>query len=364
MSQYGTDYGAHGSATSSATGAATSSATGAATGGATRAATGATRATTGDGASRGGAPVVSFENVSKQYGRLKAVDGLTLDLRPGETVALLGPNGAGKSTSLDMLLALRKPTGGKIQMFGSDPYHAVKSGRVGAMLQSGGLMPEVTVRELVTLVTSLHPNPEPVETTLNRAGIAQFADQRVDRLSGGQTQRVRFALAICGKSELIVLDEPTTAMDVETRRLFWSSMKQEVAQGRTLLFATHYLEEADQAADRILVINRGRLLADGTPAEIKARAGAKRISFRLDLADEPFLLGLPGLVNLEVRHDVVQIQSSDSDATLYAILDAGYRPREIEVAGLGLEQAFIAITAEDDRTNDRTNSSSGAGEAN
>ncbi len=298
-----------------------------------------------------GAPVVSFENVSKHYGSLHAVDGLTLDLRPGETVALLGPNGAGKSTSLDMLLALRKPTSGQITMFGSDPYHAVKSGRVGAMLQSGGLMPEVTVLELVSLVTSLHPRPEPVELTLDRAGIGQFADQRVDRLSGGQTQRVRFALAICGKSELIVLDEPTTAMDVETRRLFWASMKEEVAEGRTLLFATHYLEEADQAADRILVINRGRLLADGTPAEIKARAGARRLSFRLDGANEQFLLGLPALVNVEVRHDLVQIQTSDSDATLYAVLDAGYRPHEIEVTGLGLEQAFLAITAEDDRTN-------------
>jgi ABC-2 type transport system ATP-binding protein len=297
------------------------------------------------------APVVSFQNVSKHYGNLRAVDQLNLDLRPGETVALLGPNGAGKSTSLDMLLALRKPTSGRITMFGSDPYHAVKSGRVGAMLQSGGLMPEVTVRELVTLVTSFHPKPEPVDTTLKRAGIASFADQRVDRLSGGQTQRVRFALAIVGKVELIVLDEPTTAMDVETRQLFWASMKEEVAQGRTLLFATHYLEEADQAADRILVINRGRLLADGTPAEIKARAGAKRLSFRLDRVDEPFLLGLPGLVNLEVRRDLVQIQSSDSDATLYALLDAGYRPREIEVSSLGLEQAFLAITAEDDRSN-------------
>jgi ABC-2 type transport system ATP-binding protein len=297
------------------------------------------------------APVVSFQNVSKHYGSLRAVDQLNLDLRPGETVALLGPNGAGKSTSLDMLLALRKPTSGRITMFGSDPYHAVKSGRVGAMLQSGGLMPEVTVRELVTLVTSFHPMPEPVDTTLKRAGIASFADQRVDRLSGGQTQRVRFALAIVGKVELIVLDEPTTAMDVETRQLFWASMKEEVAQGRTLLFATHYLEEADQAADRILVINRGRLLADGTPAEIKARAGAKRLSFRLDRVDEPFLLGLPGLVNLEVRRDLVQIQSSDSDATLYALLDAGYRPHEIEVSSLGLEQAFLAITAEDDRSN-------------
>ena len=135
-----------------------------------------------------------------------------------ETVALLGPNGAGKSTSLDMLLALRKPTSGKIEMFGSDPYHAVKSGKVGAMLQSGGLMPEVTVRELVTLVTGSHRRPVPVDTTLKQAGIATIADQRVDRLSGGQTQRVRFALAIVGDCDLIVLDEPTTAMDVETRR--------------------------------------------------------------------------------------------------------------------------------------------------
>jgi ABC-2 type transport system ATP-binding protein len=299
----------------------------------------------------GTGPVVSFENVSKQYGSLKAVDGLSLELRRGETVALLGPNGAGKSTSLDMLLSLRKPTSGKIRMFGSDPYHAVKSGQVGAMLQSGGLMPEVTVRELVTLVAGFHPRPVPPEITMRRAGIADIADQRVDRLSGGQTQRVRFALAIVGECELIVLDEPTTAMDVETRQLFWGNMKAEVAEGRTLLFATHYLEEADQAADRILVINRGRLLADGTPAEIKTRAGAKRMSFRLDPVDEPFLLGLPGLVNLEIRNDLVQLQTSDSDATLYALLDGGYRPRELEVGSLGLEQAFLAITAEDDRAN-------------
>ncbi len=294
-----------------------------------------------------GTPVVTFDNVRKTYGRVKAVDGLSLDLHAGETVAFLGPNGAGKSTSLDMLLALRKPTSGTIRMFGSDPYHAIKSGRVGAMLQSGGLMPEVTVRELVALVTGFHPRPLPVEETLRRAGIKEFADQRVDKLSGGQTQRVRFALAIVGECDLIVLDEPTTAMDVETRQSFWANMKVEVAEGRTLLFATHYLEEADQAADRIIVINKGRLLADGTPSQIKARAGAKRISFRLDRLDEPFLLGLPSLVSLEIRHDLVQIQSSDSDRTLYALLDAGYRPREIEVSSVGLEQAFLAITAED-----------------
>jgi len=310
------------------------------------------------GASR--APVVSFENVRKTYGHVKAVDGLSLDLHAGETVAFLGPNGAGKSTSLDMLLALRKPTGGKIRMFGSDPYNAVKDGRVGAMLQSGGLMPEVTVRELVALVTGFHPKPLPVEETLRRAGIKEFAGQRVDKLSGGQTQRVRFALAIVGEVDLIVLDEPTTAMDVETRQAFWANMKAEVAEGRTLLFATHYLEEADQAADRIVVINKGRLLADGTPSQIKARAGAKRICFRLDRIDEPFLLGLPNLVNLEIRHDLVQIQSSDSDRTLYAVLDAGYRPREIEVSGLGLEQAFLAITAEDNNGGTRPAEADGA----
>jgi len=292
-------------------------------------------------------PVVSFEDVSKVYGRVRAVDGLSLQLWAGQTVAFLGPNGAGKSTSLDMLVALRKPTSGRIRMFGSDPYHAVKSGRVGAMLQSGGLMPEVTVRELVTLVTGFHPRPLPVDLTLRRAGIADLASRRVDRLSGGQTQRVRFALAIVGDSDLIVLDEPTTAMDVESRQAFWENMNAEVAGGRTLLFATHYLEEADQAADRILVINKGRLLADGTPAQIKARAGAKRISFRLDHIDEPTLRRLPALVHLEIRHDLVQIQSADSDRTLYALLDAGWRPREIEVSSLGLEQAFLAITAAD-----------------
>src|SRR6266852_4057000 len=191
MSQYETDYGAYTSQDSR----------------------GGRTATASYGGSRGGTPVVSFENVSKHYGRLRAVDGLTLDLRAGETTALLGPNGAGKSTSLDMLLALRKPTSGRISMFGDDPYHAVKSGRAGAMLQAGGLMPEVTVRELVTLVSGFHPRPVPPGTIMKRAGITEIADQRVDRLSGGQTQRVRFALAIAGESELIVLDEPTTAMD-------------------------------------------------------------------------------------------------------------------------------------------------------
>jgi ABC-2 type transport system ATP-binding protein len=299
------------------------------------------------GARAAGGPAVDFENVMKVYGEVTAVNGLSLELRHGETVALLGPNGAGKSTSLDMLLALRKPTSGTIRVFGAEPSAVVKTGRVGAMLQSGGLMSEVTVGELVTLVAGFHPRPLPVGQTLKRAGIAALAGRRVESLSGGESQRLRFALAIAGECELIVLDEPTTSLDVESRQAFWSNMKAEVASGHTVLFATHYLEEADQAADRILVINKGRLLADGTPAEIKQRAGAKRISFRLDRVDETVLLQLPALVDLEVRNDLVRIQSADSDRTLYALLDAGYRPCEIEVTSLGLEQAFLAITAED-----------------
>ena len=246
-----------------------------------------------------------------------------------------------------MLLALRKPTSGRIRMFGSDPYHAVKSGRVGAMLQSGGLMPEVTVRELVTLVTGFHPRPLPVDQTLRRAGITDIAGRRVDKLSGGQTQRVRFALAIVGESDLIVLDEPTTAMDVETRQAFWANMNAEVAEGRTLLFATHYLEEADQAADRILVINQGRLLADGTPAQIKARAGAKRISFRLDHPDERSCGGCPRWCTW--RSGTTWCRSSRLTPT------APCTPCSTRATGRGrsrcpasgLEQAFLAITAAD-----------------
>ena len=298
----------------------------------------------------GTGPIVSFDNVSKHYGSLKAVERTSLELA---AAARRSPSSArtarARSTSLDMLLALRKPTSGKIRMFGNDPYHAVKSGEVGAMLQSGGLMPEVTVRELVTLVSgSLHPRPVPVNTTLRRA------EHRV----GGRPARgpavpaarhngCGSALAIVGEvHDLIVLDEPTTAMDVETRQRFWATMKEEVAEGKTLLFATHYLEEADQAADRVLVINRGRLLADGSPDEIKKRAGNKRMSFRLVNVNEPFLLGLPGIVSLETRHDLVHIQTSDfrTRARLYALLDSrlpAERARS-RSGGLGLEQAFYS----------------------
>jgi ABC-2 type transport system ATP-binding protein len=283
--------------------------------------------------------------VSKTYGSVRAVDGLTLALHPGETVALLGPNGAGKSTTLDLLLGLRQPDGGTVRVFGTSPREAIVAGRVGAMLQSGGLMDEVTVAELVKLACDLHPKPFKVIDVLARAGIAQIADRKVNKLSGGQAQRVRFALATAGDSDLIVLDEPTTGMDVSARQAFWATMREQADQGRTVLFATHYLEEADAIADRVLVLHRGRLLADGTAAEIKAKAGARRVSFDLEgTIDEAPLRGLPFLTSIDISGQTIRIQSSDADATVHALYGLGVYPRNLEVAGLGLEQAFVAIT--------------------
>ncbi|MFE7397825.1 ABC transporter ATP-binding protein [Streptomyces sp. NPDC057557] len=296
--------------------------------------------------------VVRFDQVSKAYGAVRAVDGLTLDLHPGETVALLGPNGAGKSSTLDLLLGLRTADSGSVQVFGTTPQGAIAAGRVGAMLQSGGLMEDVTVEELVRLACDLHPRPYPVGEVLSRAGITQIADRMVNKLSGGQEQRVRFALATAGANDLIVLDEPTTGMDVTARQAFWATMREQAGQGRTVLFATHYLEEADAIADRVLVLHKGRLLADGSAAEIKAKAGARRISFELEgPVDEAALRALPFLSALDITGNRVRIQSHNADATVHAVYALGLYPRELEVAGLGLEQAFVAITeAEEART--------------
>ncbi|MEU7555149.1 ABC transporter ATP-binding protein [Streptomyces sp. NPDC044571] len=294
----------------------------------------------------GAGPVVSFHDVTKSYGAVRAVDGLSLELHPGETVALLGPNGAGKSSTLDLLLGLRPADSGTVRLFGATPREAIAAGRVGAMLQSGGLMEDVTVREVVTLGCALHPRPYPVEEVLSRAGIAEIAGRLVNKLSGGQEQRVRFALATAGHNDLIVLDEPTTGMDVTSRQAFWATMREQAAQGRTVLFATHYLEEADAIADRVLVLNKGRLLADGTAAEIKAKAGARRIAFDLtgEGVDETALRALPYLTGYARHGDTVRLQSSDADATVHAVYALGLYPRNLEVAGLGLEQAFIALT--------------------
>ncbi|WP_406722389.1 ABC transporter ATP-binding protein [Streptomyces althioticus] len=290
---------------------------------------------------------VVFDRVTKRYGDVRAVDDLTLTLRPGETVALLGPNGAGKSTTLDLLLGLKRPDSGTVTVLGTGPREAIVAGRVGAMLQSGGLMGDVTVAELVRLACGLHPRPYPVPDVLARAGLTAIAGRRADKLSGGQAQRVRFALATAGDGDLIVLDEPTTGMDVTARRAFWATMRDQADRGRTVLFATHYLEEADAIADRVLVLHRGRLLADGTATEIKASTGMRRVSFDLPdgTPDETALRRLPAVTAVSVSPGgTVRMRSKDADATVHALYGLGFHPRNLEVAGLGLEQAFVALT--------------------
>ncbi|MBZ4323133.1 ABC transporter ATP-binding protein [Streptomyces huiliensis] len=300
---------------------------------------------TGDSRHAGAAPAVSFANVNKSFGAVRAVADLDLRLYPGETVALLGPNGAGKSTTLDLLLGLSRPDSGTVELFGATPQCALEKGLVGAMLQSGGLMEEVKVRELVRLACDLHPRAYPVDRVMEQAGITEIADRMVNKLSGGQEQRVRFALATAGANDLIVLDEPTTGMDVTSRQTFWGAMRRQADEGRAVLFATHYLEEADAIADRVIVLHRGRILADGSAAEIKAKAGARRVVFDLDgEIPEAALRTLPHLAGLEVSGRTVRIQSHDADATVHALYGLGLYPRNLEVAGLGLEQAFIAIT--------------------
>ncbi|USA01446.1 ABC transporter ATP-binding protein [Streptomyces lydicamycinicus] len=311
--------------------------------------TAATTADTTTAATAERVPVVSFRQVSKSYGAVRAVCDLDLELFPGETVALLGPNGAGKSSTLDLLLGLRTADSGTVTLFGTTPQRAIEQGRVGAMLQSGGLMEGVKVRELVKLARDLHPRGHPLDRILAAADLTDIADRKVDKLSGGQEQRVRFALATAGAGDLIVLDEPTTGMDVTARQTFWGAMRRQAREGRTVLFATHYLEEADAIADRVIVLHRGRVLADGTAAEIKSRAGARRVTFDLDEpVDRGALDGLPALLSLEVSGRTVRIQSRDADATVHALYGLGLYPRHLEVSGLGLEQAFIALTTASD----------------
>jgi ABC-2 type transport system ATP-binding protein len=279
-------------------------------------------------------------------GPIEAVRGIDFDISAGETVALLGPNGAGKSTTIDMLLGLLDPDGGAVSVFGRPPSQAVAAGAVGAMLQTGMLIRDLSVRELVTMMASLYPAPLAVEEVLALTGAGEFAAQRTQKLSGGQTQRVRSAIALVSDPQLLVLDEPTAAMDVEGRHAFWRTMRDFAARGKTILFATHYLEEADAYADRAVLMAHGRIVADGPTTEIKAMVGSRTIRATLPGADAGALERLPGVSTAELRGEAIVLGCSDSDAAIRALLDAYPHVRDIEIAAAGLEQAFLELTGE------------------
>ncbi|TCO50871.1 ABC transporter ATP-binding protein [Actinocrispum wychmicini] len=290
---------------------------------------------------------VYVAGLRKHYGDVKAVDGIDLMIAPGEVVALLGPNGAGKSTTVDMLIGLSKPDVGEIRVFGNEPSRAVAEGSIGAMLQNGTLLDDATVGETVAMIASLHRAPMTVSEAMRRAGVEEFADRRCNKLSGGQKQRVRFAVALVSNPDLLVLDEPTAAMDVGTRREFWASMREFTDAGRTVLFATHYLDEAEEFADRVVLMRQGQIVADDSVAKVRAMASGRTISAVLPDVPVEQLTQLPGVIDVARRAERVELVCADSDRTLRALLNAHPHVHDIEISAAGLEEAFLALTAKE-----------------
>ncbi|MFB9376243.1 ABC transporter ATP-binding protein [Kineococcus gynurae] len=306
----------------------------------------------------GEALAIDVRNLRRTFGPVVAVDGLDLEVAAGEVVAFLGPNGAGKTSTIDILLGLSHPSSGSVQVFGTTPRQAVANGWVSAVLQTGGLLRDLTVRETVQITASLFPATQPVDVVLRRAGIEDIGSRRVGACSGGQQQRLRFAMALLPDPRLLVLDEPTTGMDVEGRRAFWQAIHADAARGRTVVFATHYLEEADAYADRIVLVAHGRVVADGTPAEIKALTSGRTVRAAWPGVRASDLEAISRVGDVEVTPGRVLVRTDDSDAVARWLLTET-PARDVEIAGRGLEDAFLALTGPADPSQDQTENAGG-----
>jgi ABC-2 type transport system ATP-binding protein len=288
------------------------------------------------------AAVASLERVNKNYGDIRALDNLTFTVEAGEVVALLGPNGAGKTTAVKLLLGLIPADSGKARVFGADPTNPQNRLRVGAMLQVGRVPETLRVREHIELFSSYYSKPLSIPDVLTMAGLEKVADRKFGDLSGGQRQRTLFALAICGDPDLLFLDEPTVGLDVEARRALWDGIRQLVERGKSVLLTTHYLEEADALADRISVINRGSIIAEGTPAQIKAQTRGKKIrcETRIDLNT---LLQIPGVIGAKQDREAVEIKAQEAEPVVRALLARDSSLSGLEITNAGLEEAFLAL---------------------
>jgi len=292
-----------------------------------------------------GNAVVELVRATKKYGTVDALAGVDLSIREGEVVAILGPNGAGKTTAISLMLGLRRPTSGEARLFGRQPTDRWARSRCGVMLQESGVPRLLKVAEAVDLFGSYYPSPIPVARALELAMLADRSGRRIDQLSGGERQRLYYALAICGDPEVLILDEPTVGMDVESRHGFLNHIRDFAADGRrTIVLTTHYIEEADQLAERIIVINHGHVIADAPPADIKARVPGRRVSFTPDrpLTAADFA-GLP-VEWLDLSGTSVRLLSNHPEDVLIALIQRGIRPGHLEVVGADLEEAFLALT--------------------
>jgi ABC-2 type transport system ATP-binding protein len=295
--------------------------------------------------------VASLENVTKRYSNgVVALDGLSLQLKPGEIVALLGPNGAGKSTAVKLMMGLSSPTSGSVAIFGQDPRQTTARLRTGVMLQIGRAPEVLRVREHLNIFRGYYPQPMPYAEIIKAAGLEGIEERMFGQLSGGQKQRVLFGIALAGDPDLIFLDEPTVGLDIEARRGMWAQIRALAARGKTVLLTTHYLEEADALAHRIVVINKGKVVCEGTPAEVKSLGGGsgsrnvKLIRCATTLA-VGLLQAIPGVTQVDVADGVAQITSTTPEATLRELLALDQSLHSLEVASPALEDAFLALTS-------------------
>lgn len=290
---------------------------------------------------------IRLDAVSKSFGTVQAVKSIDLTISSGEIVAFLGPNGAGKTSTIDIVLGLSQPDSGAVEVFGMSPRRAIDLGLVSAVLQTGGLLPDMTVREIVEFTAALFPVSRPVSDVLERANLTTLANRQIAKCSGGEQQRVRFALALLPDPELIVLDEPTTGMDVEARRQFWAAMRQDAQAGRTIFFATHYLDEADDHADRIILLRDGSVVADGTPGHIKSLVSGRTIRAEWPSSDRQthleVLRAIEDVDGIEERGAIVILHARDSDSVVRYLLTQT-SARDILITAKGLEEAFMALT--------------------
>ena len=298
--------------------------------------------------------VASLAAVNKSYGDVRALRRINFQVRAGEVVALLGPNGAGKTTAVKLLLGLLQPNSGKVRVFGGDPVNPENRTRTGAMLQVGRVPETLRVREHIDLFSSYYVNPMRRSEVLAVAGLEKLCDRKFGELSGGQKQRVLFALAICGNPDLLFLDEPTVGLDVEARRLLWDEIRQLVQRGKTVLLTTHYLQEADALADRVTVINKGEIVIEGTPAEIKAQTAGKKIRCITGLSLE-VLRRIPGVMEVKYDREAVELHTAQPELVVRELLSRDSQLSGLEISSAGLEEAFLALTQDGSRGGTESN---------